>query len=135
MYMDSLSQETKATAENTEATVSFTPDLQATRFKARAWSHKYNSYFTSPDSKPDFDTLAKERAEMLKSILGKCDDTVFIDPPFAIGYGCNISFGKRFYSNFNLTILDCSIVTIGNRVFVRAECVHFCCNPRNGGCE
>jgi len=32
-----------------------------------------------------------------------------------IDYGCNISLGARFYSNFNLTILDCSLVTIGDR--------------------
>lgn len=53
---------------------------------------------------------------MLKSILGRCPDDVFIEPPFAIDYGCNISLGERFYSNFNLTILDCSLVTIGDRV-------------------
>lgn len=53
---------------------------------------------------------------MLKQILGKVDDTAFIEPPFAIDYGCNISLGKRFYANFDLTILDCGIVTIGDRV-------------------
>jgi acetyltransferase-like isoleucine patch superfamily enzyme len=52
---------------------------------------------------------------MLKNILGNVDETAFIEPPFAIDYGCNISLGKRFYSNFNLTILDCSLVTIGDR--------------------
>jgi len=38
-----------------------------------------------------------------------------IEPPFNIDYGCNISLGARFYSNFNLTILDCSLVTVGAR--------------------
>lgn len=52
---------------------------------------------------------------MLKSILGHCGDDIFIEPPFSIDYGCNISLGNRFYSNFNLTILDCSLVTIGDR--------------------
>lgn len=33
-----------------------------------------------------------------------------------VDYGCNISFGDRFYANFNLTILDCGLVTIGDRV-------------------
>lgn len=42
-------------------------------------------------------------------------DWPVIEPPFNIDYGCNISLGKRFYANFNLTILDCSLVTIGNR--------------------
>lgn len=33
-----------------------------------------------------------------------------------LDYGCNVRLGDRVYSNFNLTILDCSIVTIGHRV-------------------
>ncbi|KAF1993277.1 trimeric LpxA-like protein, partial [Amniculicola lignicola CBS 123094] len=94
---------------------SFASDLESARFKARAWAHTYNNYFPPEETNPDFNSLAKERATMLKKILGKVDDTVFIEPPFAIDYGCNISLGKRFYSNFNLTILDCSIVTIGDR--------------------
>jgi acetyltransferase-like isoleucine patch superfamily enzyme len=54
---------------------------------------------------------------MLKEILGHvADDNPFIEPPFAIDYGCNISIGRGFYSNFNLTILDCGLVTIGDRV-------------------
>ena len=53
---------------------------------------------------------------MLQAILGKVHPTAFIEPPFSIDYGCNISIGQNFYSNFNLTILDCSLVTIGDRV-------------------
>lgn len=53
---------------------------------------------------------------MLKEVLGHVGgDDVFIEPPFNIDYGCNISVGPRFYSNFNLTILDCATVTIGAR--------------------
>ena len=53
---------------------------------------------------------------MLQGIIGHLgDDEIFIEPPFNIDYGCNISLGKRFYANFNLTILDCSLVTIGDR--------------------
>lgn len=53
---------------------------------------------------------------MLQGIIGHLgDDEIFIEPPFNIDYGCNISLGARFYANFNLTILDCSLVTIGNR--------------------
>jgi acetyltransferase-like isoleucine patch superfamily enzyme len=53
---------------------------------------------------------------MLKTIIGHIgDENVFIEPPFNIDYGCNISLGDRFYANFNLTILDCSLVTIGKR--------------------
>lgn len=43
------------------------------------------------------------------------DKKKVIEPPFNIDYGCNISIGDRFFANFNLTILDCSLVTIGAR--------------------
>jgi len=45
-------------------------------------------------------------------------DDAFIEPPFSIDYGANIRIGARFYANFNLTILDCGLVTIGDRVMM-----------------
>lgn len=93
--------------------------MNAARFKARAFANKYNTWFPDPettDSEKGFDILAAERLRMLKTVIGHvADDDIFIEPPFNIDYGCNISLGKRFYSNFNLTILDCSLVTIGDR--------------------
>ena len=81
--------------------------------------HKYNTWFPDPSTvspEKGFDVLASERLKILQSIIGHLgDDEVFIEPPFNIDYGCNISLGKRFYANFNLTILDCSLVTIGDR--------------------
>lgn len=75
---------------------------------------EYNTNF------PDADTFAgvnAARLAQLKDIIGDvADDEGLIEPPFCIDYGCNISLGKRFYANFNLTILDCAIVTIGDRV-------------------
>ncbi|KAK2767549.1 hypothetical protein FQN54_003707 [Arachnomyces sp. PD_36] len=93
------------------------PELSKSRFGARFWSHKYNNTFPV-DMNSDFETLQKERAKSLQEILGKVHDNVYIEPPFYIDYGCNISLGDRFYSNFNLTILDCALVTIGDRVMM-----------------
>ncbi|KAJ5025546.1 galactoside O-acetyltransferase [Bipolaris maydis] len=92
-------------------------DLTAARYKARAFAHKYNTWFPPPSTDPatGFDVLAAERAKMLKEVIGHLGDDVFIEPPFNIDYGCNISIGPRFFANFNLTILDCSLVTIGAR--------------------
>lgn len=57
------------------------------------------------------------RAKQLKQILGRtADDDFFIEPPFNVDYGCNVSIGQRFYANFNLVILDCAMVIIGDRV-------------------
>lgn len=44
------------------------------------------------------------------------DDKILIEPPFSVDYGCLISVGKQFYANFNFTVLDCAVVTIGDRV-------------------
>ncbi|KAF2691694.1 trimeric LpxA-like protein [Lentithecium fluviatile CBS 122367] len=94
---------------------SFSADLEAARFKARAWAHEYNHYFPDSTTNPTFETLAAERLFRLRTILGHVGNDIFIEPPFHIDYGCNISLGDRFYANFNLTILDCSLVTIGDR--------------------
>lgn len=56
---------------------------------------------------------------MLQSIIGKISNPskAYIEPPLYLDYGSNVSIGSNFYSNFNLTILDCGLVTIGNNVF------------------
>jgi len=95
---------------------SLEPGLAASRFKARRWCHQYNSTFPE-EPEANFDSLLKQRLAKLKDILGHVEgDEVFIEPPFRVDYGCNISVGERFYSNFNLTILDCGLVTIGNMI-------------------
>lgn len=92
------------------------PGLVAARVKARKWAMHYNHHF--PDvSNPD--DVYKARFELLSQVLGHIgDNEICIDPPFSIDYGCNISVGKRFYANFNLTVLDCAVVTIGDRVMI-----------------
>lgn len=62
--------------------------------------HKYNSYF--PDSATP-ESLTADREAMLREIFGKVGKDVFIEPPLNIDYGCNISLGDGFYSNFKLS--------------------------------
>lgn len=50
---------------------------------------------------------------MLKELLGKTGETLFIEPPFHCDYGWNIEVGENFFANYNLTILDVGKVTIG----------------------
>lgn len=55
----------------------FTPDLNAARFRARAFAHKYNTWFPpaeTTDPSTGFDVLAAERLKMLKSIIGHVGD-------------------------------------------------------------
>ena len=59
------------------------------------------------------------RREMLLELLGHvADDKVFINQPFYCDYGRHISVGRRFFANFNLTILDEAPVTIGDDCFI-----------------
>jgi maltose O-acetyltransferase len=55
-------------------------------------------------------------SELLKDILGKAGDNVFIEQPFRCDYGKNIEVGKNFFANYNCTILDVGKVIIGDNV-------------------
>ncbi len=72
--------------------------------------HKYNALTPS-----DF----AARLSMLKDILGSIgDDEIIINPPFFCDYGKQIRVGKRFFANFNFTVLDEATVTIGDDCFI-----------------
>jgi len=59
------------------------------------------------------------RRAMLMELLGEVgDDAVFINQPFFCDYGKHIRVGRRFFANFNLTILDEAYVTIGDDCFI-----------------
>ncbi|CAK1362772.1 putative acetyltransferase [Cercospora beticola] len=98
---------------------SFVPEMKKARFHARAWQHKYNHYFpTDVESADAQEKLEAQREQDLGQILGHIGKGAYIEPPFAFDYGCNISIGDRFYGAFRLTIIDCGLVTIGDRVMV-----------------
>jgi len=72
--------------------------------------HRYNQLLPSQ---------RQERTAMLKSLLGHVgDDNILINQPFYCDYGKYISVGKRFFANFNFTVLDEARVTIGDDCFV-----------------
>lgn len=54
--------------------------------------------------------------ELIKDILGKTGDNVFIEQPFHCDYGKNIEIGNNFFANYNCTILDVGKVVIGENV-------------------
>lgn len=72
-------------------------ELVEGRFRARRLMHKYNHHF--PDDATS-DSLVADREAMLKQMLGSVGQGAFIEPPLNIDYGCNISIGHTFYSNF-----------------------------------
>ncbi|KAK9242323.1 trimeric LpxA-like protein [Lipomyces tetrasporus] len=91
---------------------SYVPELLAARLRARKLVKKYNEYL--PDDATD-ESLAEDRDAILKELIGHVGKGASIDPPFRVDYGCNIIIGDGFYANFNMVILDCAIVTIGDR--------------------
>ena len=57
--------------------------------------------------------------EILKDLLGHvADDDLIINQPFRCDYGRQIRIGKRFFANFNFTVLDEACVTIGDDCFI-----------------
>ncbi|TYR33365.1 sugar O-acetyltransferase [Sphingobacterium phlebotomi] len=60
----------------------------------------------------------KARNQILKKLFSKTTNRFFIEPPFRCDYGYNIFLGDNFYANYNLIILDCAPVTIGDNVMI-----------------
>lgn len=65
----------------------------------------------------------ERQMNLLTQILGHIEGTPTITAPFYCDYGFNISVGKNFYTNHNVTILDGAKVTFGDNVFIAPNCV------------
>ena len=86
------------------------PELLAELNATKETIHDYNAL------RPN-DT--QRRLEMLKDLLGAvADDHILINQPFFCDYGKQIRVGKRFFANFNFTVLDEAPVTIGDDCFI-----------------
>ncbi|MDX8046456.1 maltose acetyltransferase domain-containing protein [Gracilibacillus sp. S3-1-1] len=55
-----------------------------------------------------------ERKQILGELLGSGGHTAFMEPTIRFDYGYNIHVGKRFFANFDCTILDVCEVRIGD---------------------
>ncbi|MGX6973133.1 sugar O-acetyltransferase [Vagococcus lutrae] len=84
-----------------------TSQLAAERLACRQVLHEFNQM--SPTDIQD------KGMEKLATLFG-ASDNFFFEPPFRCDYGYNIHLGKNVYANFNLTILDCQKVEIGDDV-------------------
>ena len=81
--------------------------LSEERLETRKKIFKYNGL--TPEQSEEQDRLIRE-------ILGKCGESVYIEQPFRCDYGSNIEVGENFYANYNLTVLDVARVRIGKNV-------------------
>ncbi len=85
---------------------SLTDELMQTREKL----HEFNAL------RP---TETQKMKSILKDLLGSIgDDNFLINQPFYCDYGKHISLGRRFFANFNFTVLDEARVTIGDDCFI-----------------
>lgn len=78
----------------------------------------------------DLDPESPELKSILKGLLGGCGDSITVHQPFRCDYGCNIHVGENFFANFNLTILDEALVTIGDNCFIGPNVsMYTACHP------
>ena len=82
------------------------PELIKELMTTREVLYEYNSLRPSE---------TQRMKEILKGLFGHvADDDFLINQPFRCDYGKQISIGKRFFANFNFTVLDEARVTIGD---------------------
>lgn len=67
----------------------------------------------------------EKRKSLFKKLLGKTGDNFLIEKGFNCDYGYNIFIGENFFANFNLTVLDCAKVIIGDNCLI-GPCVKIC---------
>jgi maltose O-acetyltransferase len=53
---------------------------------------------------------------LLRDLLGKAGENVYINQPLYVDYGKHISIGNDFFANYDCTFLDVAHITIGNNV-------------------
>ena len=86
------------------------PELIKELMTTREVLYEYNSLRPSE---------TQRMKEILKGLFGHvADDDFLINQPFRCDYGKQISIGKRFFANFNFTVLDEARVTIGDDCFI-----------------
>ena len=59
-----------------------------------------------------------KRTEILKELLGRTGENIYIEPNFRCDYGYNIRVGENFYANFDCLLLDVCPITIGNNAML-----------------
>lgn len=84
------------------------PELVSERSQCRDLLAKLNA---TPESAPE------QRRSLCNELFGRCDESLWLQPPFYCDYGSNIFLGRNVYFNFNCVVLDVCEVHIGNHTF------------------
>lgn len=99
------------------------PELNRARLVRHEMARKYGNIYLDDKTEQEF---TKERHDYISTIFGQVGKDAYLEPPFNVDYGFNVSIGDYFYANFNLTILDTSVVKIGKYVQFGPNCVISC---------
>ncbi|MBQ3504904.1 MAG: sugar O-acetyltransferase [Oscillospiraceae bacterium] len=81
------------------------PELRALKRKAHNLNQDYNRLYE--DQIP-------QREAILHSLLGHIGEGTFLQGPITFHYGCHTFIGDRVFINFNFTVQDDALVTIGD---------------------
>ncbi len=84
-------------------------ELKNMRLNAHRYSKQFNDITENE---------VEKRAEILKKLCPRVGEGTYISGPVFFDYGFFTSFGKNCFVNFNLTVLDCCSVKIGDDVFI-----------------
>lgn len=90
-----------------EADIAYEKAMEERRMLCKELVYDYNH--TRPS-----ETGQKDR--ILRRILGRAGQSIWIESPVAFAYGCNTAMGDHVYANSNLTVVDDGEVTIGSYV-------------------
>ncbi|MBQ5973565.1 MAG: sugar O-acetyltransferase [Oscillospiraceae bacterium] len=83
------------------------PELKAIKRRAHALSAEYSA--TLEDE-------TERRAEILRQLLGALGPGGFLQGPVFFHYGVHTFIGRSFFANYDLTVQDDAVVTIGDNV-------------------
>jgi maltose O-acetyltransferase len=81
------------------------PELVAARTRARDLCQALNATREAD---------AEGRRAILRELLARGGESVWMQPPFFCDYGTNIELGERVFFNFNCVVLDVCRVRIGD---------------------
>lgn len=74
------------------------------------------------DYNDTYEDEREKRLQIMRKFWGDRAEDIYLQGPIQFDYGVFTTFGKGFYANFNLTVLDCCPVTFGENVFVGPNC-------------
>lgn len=83
------------------------PELAEDNKKSRRLTRLFNN---TTEEQGDY------RVQLLRELFKEAGKNIWMEPPFHCDYGCHISVGDNFYSNFDCIMLDVCDITIGNNV-------------------